>query len=204
MMTAIEETEGAVDTLALDTLALDTLDSEALMEPLVFEESDTGEVSQKDVQALRSCVASENPVLDRMARERLAMLRPREPVTIDSMERAVEYLRPTMGGLEEPQFRVLLLNGLDEALGQRVVYRGDINHRSMDPAVILQSALRHDASAMVLVQSAGGAVDDELVSLTRRVVQAARTLDIPVYDHLVFGPDGVTSMLQAGCFPAGV
>ena len=118
---------------------------------------------------------------------------------IQSLEALVAYCRTSMGGLKDEQFRVLFLNSQNEIIAEEVVQEGTVDQTVVYPRKVLELALKHKATALILVHNhpsghlKPSASDREL---TRALVKAARTLNVTVHDHLIVSRHGYYSLAE--------
>ena len=98
-------------------------------------------------------------------------------------------------------FKVLYLNQNCQVLGCSTISEGGITNTLADVRMILQGALLTNAVAMILAHNhPSGSIrpsrqDDEL---TRKVVDAARLLDIKVADHIILTSEDFYSYNDEG------
>jgi len=81
-----------------------------------------------------------------------------------------------------------LVDNKNRLVGWEQVSKGTVDQAAVFPREVIATALRHKASGVILVHNHPGAdprpsVQD--VEFTRRIVSAAREMDIRVLDHLV-------------------
>jgi len=100
------------------------------------------------------------------------------------------------------EFKILLLNRRNRVLGIVHISSGGLSGTVADPKVIFTAALKACASGiMVCHNHPSGELDpsNEDLSLTRRLVDAGKMLDLKILDHLIicednyysFGDDGI-------------
>jgi len=80
---------------------------------------------------------------------------------------------------------------------------GTVDHAPVHPREVVRRALELSASAVILVHNypSGDPTPSRAdVDITRQVVEAGKTLNIAVHDHLVVGRDGVASFKALGLF----
>jgi DNA repair protein RadC len=102
------------------------------------------------------------------------------------------------------QFKVLLLNQDNGCLGIVNLTMGIINFCPFDPRLIFGTALKANATAIVLAHNhPSGNLNPSTndIASTKKIVQAAKLLGISVMDHLVITPQGYYSFLQHGILP---
>ncbi len=118
---------------------------------------------------------------------------------IPSLAALVDYCRTSMGGLQDEQFRVIFLNSQNEIIAEEVVQEGTVNQTVVYPRKVLEMALKHKATGLILVHNhpsgnlTPSAADREL---TRALVQASRTLNLTVHDHLIVSRHGYFSLAE--------
>ena len=116
-----------------------------------------------------------------------------------SLDVLVDYCRTAMGGLKDEQFRVLYLNSQNEIIAEEILQEGTVNQTVVYPRKILELALKHKASGLILVHNhpsgnpTPSASDKEL---TQTVVKASRALNLTVHDHLIISRHGYFSLAE--------
>ena len=97
---------------------------------------------------------------------------------IKSLDNLVEYCRASMGGLPDEQFRVIFLNSQNEVIAEEIVQEGTVNQTVVYPRKVLELALKHKATGLILVHNhpsgnlTPSAADREL---TRALVKAGQS-----------------------------
>jgi DNA repair protein RadC len=118
---------------------------------------------------------------------------------INSLDALVAYCRTAMGGLKDEQFRVLFLNSQNEIIAEEIVQEGTVDQTVVYPRKVLELALKHKATALILVHNhpsgslKPSAADREL---TKALVKAAKTLHLTVHDHLIVSRQGYFSLAE--------
>jgi DNA repair protein RadC len=118
---------------------------------------------------------------------------------IPSLDVLVDYCRTAMGGLKDEQFRVLYLNSQNEIIAEEILQEGTVNQTVVYPRKILELALKHKATGLILVHNhpsgnpTPSASDKEL---TQTVVKASRALNLTVHDHLIISRHGYFSLAE--------
>ena len=108
-----------------------------------------------------------------------------------------EYLNASMSNLTREEFRLLHLNRSKYLIGEETLFTGTVDESAVYTRVVVESALRKKASALILVHNhpTGPAqASNEDIDLTRALVNACRTVHIPVLDHVIIAQDGFMSM----------
>ena len=120
---------------------------------------------------------------------------------LSSWSAVVSYCQRTMQGLGTEQFRVLFLDRKNKLIRDEIMGAGTVDHAPVYPREVVKRALELEASALILVHnhpSGDPSPSSADVDMTKLVVEAARTLDIAVHDHLIVGRQGHASLRQLG------
>lgn len=102
------------------------------------------------------------------------------------------------------QFKILLLGNKTHLLGVADICTGGVDYCIPDPRVIFATALKANASMIVLAHNHPSGIltpsrDD--IKLTEEFAKAARLLKMQVVDHLIVSPKGYVSMARKGLVP---
>lgn len=107
---------------------------------------------------------------------------------IGSSKDAFEILQPIMGELEHEEFWILYLNNSNKVLHKAQLSKGGITGTLVDVRLIMKQALETGAVALILAHNhpsgtlRPSAADEQI---TQKIVQASKSLDIKVLDHLI-------------------
>ncbi len=118
---------------------------------------------------------------------------------ISSLSALVDYCRTSMGGLADEQFRVIFLNSQNETIAEEIVQEGTVNQTVVYPRKVLELALKHKATGLILVHNhPSGSLTPSAadVELTRSLVKASRALNLTVHDHLIISRNGYFSLAE--------
>jgi DNA repair protein RadC len=91
------------------------------------------------------------------------------------------------------QFIVILLNRANKVLGIFEASTGGVSGTVADPKVIFVAALKANASSIIVAHNhPSGNLNPSQhdVTLTQRLKEAGKFLDLPVLDHLVISSEG--------------
>jgi DNA repair protein RadC len=97
----------------------------------------------------------------------------------------------------------LYLDAQNGLIHRETISVGSLNTTRTHPREILYPAIAHLALGFILVHNhPSGSLDpsDEDVAFTRSVHRAADTIGIELYDHLIVGGCGFTSLRERGAF----
>ena len=120
---------------------------------------------------------------------------------LSSWNALVEYCQRRMSGRGTEQFRVLFLDRKNKLIKDEVLGDGTVDHAPVYPREVVKRALELAASAIIIVHnhpSGDPTPSSSDVEMTKQIIEAARTLDIAVHDHLIVGRHGHASLKQLG------
>ncbi len=94
---------------------------------------------------------------------------------------------------------MIYLNTKNEVLNYEIIQEGTIDRAVVFPRKILERALSHHASGLILIHNHPSghkepSREDKLI--TQNIIEAARSLDLRVLDHIVVGKDGCFSFME--------
>jgi len=123
---------------------------------------------------------------------------------MNSWKAVVDYCRARMSHLAIEQFRLLFLDQKHKIMADEVQQQGTVNRTPIFPREIVKRALELGASSLIMVHNhpSGDPTPSEAdIEMTRRVIEAARVLDLQVMDHLIIGKFGYTSLREKRLIP---
>lgn len=112
-----------------------------------------------------------------------------------------KLMQPKLLDKKTEMFWVVYLNRAHLVLKTQQISQGGVSGTLVDPKLIFKHALNHLASSIVLVHNhPSGQLkpSDADISLTKKLVSAGRTMEIPVLDHLIFTNSGYFSFADQG------
>lgn len=101
----------------------------------------------------------------------------------------------------EEHFYCLLLNTKNKVNGINEVSVGSLNATIVHPREIFKAAILSNAAAVILCHnhpSGDPTPSPEDISITRKIIEAGKLLDIPVLDHVIIGDGKYVSMKEKG------
>lgn len=114
---------------------------------------------------------------------------------------AYELLRPVLVDLSHEEFWLLLVDRGNRLIKRLRVSQGGMHGTVADPKLIMRLAVLHKASGIVLAHNhPSGQLrpSEEDIRLTRKLVEAAKFLDLTVQDHLICSQPGYYSFADNG------
>jgi DNA repair protein RadC len=108
-----------------------------------------------------------------------------------------QYLQLTIGTLDHEVFLILLLDGQQRLLAEKVLFRGTTTQTAVYPREVVREALAANACAVILAhnhppRSSQPSPSDR--TLTQTLKSALALVDIEVLDHILVTDQGTVSM----------
>jgi DNA repair protein RadC len=131
-------------------------------------------------------------------------LRARVPsarTVLGTPEQVFAAFAPVMEDLRREVFRVALLDAQNGLLRDVVVSEGTLSASLVHPREVFKPAILESAAAIILLHnhpSGDPTPSREDLSLTRRLVECAKLLDLPIHDHVIIGRGRFASLAERG------
>ena len=132
---------------------------------------------------------------------RAAVDRPAAADRIRGPRDVFRRMGPRLRDLDREEFHVLLLTSQHKVIREVLVTRGILDASLIHPREVFKPAIIESAAAVILLHnhpSGDPAPSGEDRAVTRQLVDAGRTIGIPVLDHVILGDTGFTSMSELG------
>lgn len=124
---------------------------------------------------------------------------------LSSPQAVLDFARVKMAGRPHEAFMVIFLNAKNRVLDYAVIQEGTIDRAAVYPRRIVEEAIaRHSASVILVHNHPSGQPEPspEDRELTRSIVEAARTIDLRILDHIIVGKEGHFSFVENRIFPS--
>lgn len=125
----------------------------------------------------------------------------RKSIKVSSSQQVYEYMKAYLMDLEHEEFYVVLLNRANEILRCKQISIGGMSGTVADGKIIFKSAMEINAHALILVHNhPSGQLkpSDADRSLTKKMVEFGKYIDLPILDHLIFTDFGYFSFADSG------
>jgi DNA repair protein RadC len=99
------------------------------------------------------------------------------------------------------QFKVLLLNRSNKAIGIFEASSGSVTGTVADPKLIFASAIKANACGLIIAHNhpSGNLVASQAdIALTRKIKEGGKLLEIPLLDHLIITTESYFSFADEG------
>ena len=120
---------------------------------------------------------------------------------ISSSKDVAELFLPTLSDLNYEEFWMLLLNRANKVISKHQVSKGGVTGTVVDPKVVFKIAIESIASGIILCHnhpSGNLTPSDADISLTKKMTEAGRLLDIQVLDHIIIAGEKYFSFADEG------
>jgi DNA repair protein RadC len=120
---------------------------------------------------------------------------------INSSQLAYEIVYEVLADLPHEEFWVLLLNRANQLIDKINISKGGVSGTVADVKLIFKPAIERLASGIIVCHNhpSGNLKASEAdLRLTKKVVEAGKTLDIMVLDHLIVGHGNYLSLADQG------
>lgn len=130
---------------------------------------------------------------------RLMAEAPEEGYQIRSPSDAAHILLPLIGHQEQEHFVVLYLDTRSRVTDREVLYKGSLNTSLVRVGEVFRGAVRRNCASLIVGHnhpSGDPSPSPEDISLTRRLVEAGKLLEVELLDHLVVGRQRYVSLRE--------
>lgn len=120
---------------------------------------------------------------------------------VERPQQVYEAIRPFYRGLDREMLSVLCLDAQNQPIAFNVVSVGSLNTTRTPPVDILKPVILSNAQGLILVHNHPSGVAEpscEDVEFTRGVARACELMGVDLYDHLILGERGFTSLRERG------
>lgn len=124
-----------------------------------------------------------------------------ERPTLNSSKRVYEHMRHIYEDLPHEEFWVLFLAGSCNLISKQLIGKGGNDFTPVDVKLVLRLALECRASSLILTHNhPSGSIKPSNVDiqLTNKLAEAAKLLDLPISDHVIFTNAGYYSFRDSG------
>lgn len=150
----------------------------------------------KEVPGAGDTVALDLKIVETLVK-RSARSRVMQREVLGSWNKVIEYCTAAMAHEPREQFRILFLDKKNRLIADEVQQQGTVDHTPVYPREVMRRALELSATAIILVHNhpSGDPTPSRAdIDMTRLLVEAAKTLNITVHDHVIIGKEGHTSL----------
>jgi DNA repair protein RadC len=113
----------------------------------------------------------------------------------------VDYLRLNLRDRSREVFLVIFLNGRNQITAMEEMFEGTLTTSAVYPREVIDRTLKNKAAALVLVHnhpSGNSQPSKEDLDITKRLKDAAASIDVSIHDHLIIAGDDFYSFADHG------
>lgn len=118
---------------------------------------------------------------------------------ITSPEDVANIFIPLFRDELKENFVVVCLNSANKIIKYETISVGNLNSSVVHPREIFKSALEQSAASIILLHnhpSGNPEPSNEDITITKKLVEAGKLMDIPVFDHLIIAGNNYTSFVE--------
>jgi len=120
-------------------------------------------------------------------------------VSISSPFQSYLYLKDSMQHESQENLVCVFLNNQSEVIANKVITIGTLNHTIFNPRDILRWALKLSAAGLIIAHnhpSGNPEPSNQDLNVTKKIIQAAKLVDIIIIDHIIIGKNRYFSFLE--------
>jgi DNA repair protein RadC len=118
---------------------------------------------------------------------------------ITSPQDVAEIFIPLLRDELKERFIVVCLNSSNKIIKHETISIGNLNSSIVHPREIFKVAIDCLSASIILIHnhpSGNLEPSNEDISITKKIVEAGKLMDIPVFDHLIVASEGYTSFVE--------
>ncbi|WP_105903523.1 JAB domain-containing protein [Vibrio gangliei] len=124
-----------------------------------------------------------------------------ENLDCTSPEQIKGYLQTILRTAERERFAVILLDENKQFIKTDIIFEGTIDSASVYPREVLKVALKGKAKNIILLHNHPSGVSEPSQAdrtITRRLIDALKLIEVNVVDHFIIAEDEITSFRERG------
>ncbi len=97
------------------------------------------------------------------------------------------------------QFIVVCLNSANKIIKHEIISIGNLNSSVVHPREIFKVAIENNSASIILMHnhpSGNPEPSNEDISITKKIVESGKIMDIPVFDHIIIAGNSFTSFVE--------
>jgi DNA repair protein RadC len=110
-----------------------------------------------------------------------------------------EYFIPRLRDELKEQFIVVCLNSANKIIKYETISIGNLNSSVVHPREVFKTAIELSAASVIFIHNhPSGNIEpsNDDIQITKKLVEAGKILEIPVFDHLIVGGNNFTSFVE--------
>ena len=118
---------------------------------------------------------------------------------ITSPKDVADIFIPLLRDEVKEKFILVCLNSANKIIRYEIISIGNLNSSVVHPREIFKAGIENNSASLILIHnhpSGNPEPSNEDISITRKIVEAGKILDIPVFDHLIIAGNTFTSFVD--------
>lgn len=118
---------------------------------------------------------------------------------ITSPKDVADIFIPLLRDELKERFIIVCLNSANKIIKFETISIGSLNSSVVHPREIFKAAIENNSASLILLHnhpSGNSEPSNEDVAITKKIVEAGKILDIPVFDHLIIAGGAYTSFIE--------
>lgn len=118
---------------------------------------------------------------------------------ITSPQDVAEIFIPLLRDELKEKFILVCLNSANKIITHEEISVGNLNSSVVHPREIFKAAIDHRSASIILLHnhpSGNPEPSNEDISITKKIVESGKILDIPVFDHIIIAGNSFTSFVE--------
>jgi len=118
---------------------------------------------------------------------------------VTSPQEIADIFIPILRDENKEKFIVVCLNSANKIIKYETISIGNLNSSIVHPREIFKVAIDCSSASIILIHnhpSGNPEPSNEDVSITKKIVESGKIMDIPVFDHLIIAGESYTSFVE--------
>lgn len=118
---------------------------------------------------------------------------------VTSPQDIADIFIPLLRDDNKERFIVVCLNSSNKIIKHETISIGNLNSSVVHPREIFKVAIDNSSASIILIHnhpSGNPEPSNEDISITKKIVESGKILDIPVFDHLIIAGETYTSFVE--------
>jgi DNA repair protein RadC len=118
---------------------------------------------------------------------------------VTSPKDVADIFIPLLRDEVKEKFILVCLNSANKIIKYEIISVGNLNSSVIHPREIFKAAIENNSASVILVHnhpSGNPEPSSEDIAITKKIVEAGKILDIPVFDHLIIAANFFTSFVE--------
>lgn len=118
---------------------------------------------------------------------------------ITSPQDVADIFIPLLRDEVKEKFLIVCLNSANKIIRYEVISIGSLNSSVVHPREVFKAAIDNNSASIILIHnhpSGNPEPSNEDVSITKKIVESGKIMDIPVFDHIIIAGNKYTSFVE--------